>query len=189
MVEPTSLAWEIAKPVTTWILVVLGWVVLADQQEQREAKKDGIARLARLREQLACAHQRVEQFHMNVYSADEQVGIQADLSDLGHVCDFLERAKFLNAGWTTGLRKFRQAATNENFDMSVHSALIRSNPLIAEIAASFLRIDRYLSQAEFYALKKPVTIWGSVARILRINRFVAWLDERSRQAAEKTDEI
>jgi hypothetical protein len=178
-------AWEALKPLVTWVLVVLGWVVLADQQELRESKKDGLARLANLRHELTAAHVRIRQFHASHFSADEQVGIQADVSALGHTCDFLERAGFLSGGWTTGLRQFRQAATTENFDVSTHSPLTLQSDVISGVAIAYLRFDRFLSQAEFQALTRPVTIWGSIARVSRINRFVSWLDTKRALKASK----
>ena len=172
------MGWEAAKAVITWALVIVGWIVLADQQEMREAKKDGLTRLASLRKAASDAKERAVKFHTNPFAAEEQVTVQALLSDLGHTSNFLERIGVVGAGWTSSLRTFRQAAQDENFDLSVHQPLTQSSPVVSAIVIAHLGFDRYLAHCEFQTLMRPITIWSSAVRVLRINRLVSWREAR-----------
>ncbi|MHB8580511.1 MAG: hypothetical protein ACYDA4_11720 [Ignavibacteriaceae bacterium] len=128
----------------TWILVIVGWVVVNRQHDRRETRKEIRARLNELRDDLCKLEHLAEKYH--IWPNHQESSARRIKVLLKRIGDGVDQIRLLNRQvHDARLVALRQAITYRNFDTESHRSQDLSGPLIAGINAS---VDELINALE-----------------------------------------
>lgn len=163
----TSLVFEIVSSFVTWLLVVLGWLVISDQNEYRDAAREAHQRLQVLRSTLIEIEKLAIQHHTNGFCDELVRDLLRKLGDFSYEVSQLRNRKYVGIGVTHSIIDFRTAITGSNMDESSYQRLAVQSSIIDRIEQTRASIDRDLLGYSYKVLNSPDTLFTSLGRILR----------------------
>lgn len=130
--------------IVTWILVIVGWVVVNRQHNQRETRKELRAQLDKVRDTVFKIEGLSETYHTDESpSGSDAKQIKILIQRVGAAIDRLMLLESREA--QKRIIALRQAITLHNFDTRVHKAQGQSSEIIANINSS---VDALLNDLE-----------------------------------------
>lgn len=161
---------DLCKSLVTWILVVLGWMVVSDQQEQRETRKDALARISDFREQVRELEKDVRAHHMSDWDGDRVRQLQRRFHTLGQEATLLKKMGCFEPKWIEVVRDFKVQSLLKNCDKSSHKVLPADDLLVVEIGDASALVDSWAISAMSNKImeRRPlvVSVWASLRRIV-----------------------
>ncbi|NJC43841.1 UNVERIFIED_ORG: hypothetical protein FHT06_001080 [Xanthomonas campestris] len=156
-----------AQQIVTWLLVVVGWLVLSDQAERREIAKSYFSRLQQLREDLKKLEEDGRLFHAGDY--DEALAQRVARAErrLSVELSNLKSSGVVRFSLTQEAIRLRQALTARNFDRSSHEQQSWESGIQLEIAAAVDVVDRALFNAAHQIATTPISLRSSLRNVFR----------------------
>lgn len=130
--------------IITWLLVVVGWLVLSDQQESRDFSKHVSQRLSELRKDLSLVEVLAKTHHTGSFDLSSVQQIVGMLGSLSDELAYLRKERIVGMSTANLVADFRRAVTGNNMDQSSYSAVGLSSQLVIEILTSRQVLDREL---------------------------------------------
>jgi hypothetical protein len=158
---------QLASSVVAWFLVVIGWLVVSDQQDKREISKNAYSRLLSMRSELEIIEKEAVTHHTSAYSLDRVRLILRKVAMISGEVSHLRRLGFLEPSCVTAILRFRSAITLHNFDQSSYQALGLSDQRVTEIEVRRDEVAKELLEAEFRVVSRPRTLRKSVIEAVR----------------------
>jgi hypothetical protein len=101
----------------TWSTVIIGWMVVADQQAFRELRKDRATKLDEVRKFLDCVEHNAITFHTAAQFENEcAFRLRRSLGMLSRELNVLAKCQFIPDSSTDAVIALRQACTNDGQD-------------------------------------------------------------------------
>ncbi len=154
------------KNVVTWTLVILGWMVVSDQQEDREIRKEAISRLAAFRKEVADLEVLVVAHHTSAWDADRMAHLQRRFGRLGREASLLKALGCFEFRWIEIVRDFKTASLLQNCDVSSHKLLAPNDPRITEIHHAADSVDHWASNAVAHRATNPRSLLASLWSVI-----------------------
>lgn len=161
-----GLAGKVLQVFGTWLLVIVGWVVVSDQTQKREIAKGYLATFTRLRDALSKIEDSATLHHLQAYEASRVRKILRDLSSLGIEVTQLVRRGLIGSGATQLVVDFRSAVTKCNFDSSSYQPQQVDSALLLDIEATKDRFDRVLLESMDIVTYRPISLLASLKGIV-----------------------
>lgn len=158
---------DLVRSVLTWFLVIMGWMVVSDQQASRELAKNYYGRLQALRDDLKAIESAAVAFHTSKYDKLAMRKIARAISEFGIESSHLRKATSLPSNFSFLVARFRKAITSANFDSSSHSPQSLDCALVEDILLSKDLLDRVLLEAFQTVTAKQPTLLRSIISSLR----------------------
>lgn len=159
---------NVAAVVVAWLLVVLGWAVVAELTGQRERRKAWEARLEAVRTELSSIERLAIEFHCTSFDEEKRSDLVRRLKLLGLECSHLERRTVLTMAWREIVADVRRSSTFDNFLPGSHKPTSVSGELVFHIEQAFDRFRIYLMRAieskDNEAERLRTTLWRLVKR-------------------------
>jgi hypothetical protein len=103
--------------VVTWLTVIIGWMVVADQQNFRELRKDRASRLNDLRDDLLEIEAQAIAFHTaESFGGAEALSLRRELGTVSRELSVLKECRFVETACEEAVIALRQACTDSNQD-------------------------------------------------------------------------
>ncbi|TPG50716.1 hypothetical protein EAH75_04570 [Rhodanobacter glycinis] len=156
----STLGWLIA-----WLTVIIGWVVVSDQQNHRELRKDRSTRLTDLRAEIAGVEQDAIAFHTaDTCDREKALALIRRLSHLTREIALLRRCEYLNDDCGEARVLFRQACTGENFDLNDATFVKQhtESPVVGSIMAARDGLEELVIDSLTHTLTVNKSVWASV---------------------------
>lgn len=161
-VEILTWAGKVLAQLVTWVLVVVGWLVVFDQNNYREVTKSVVKRIGELRVLLREIEAKAFQFHTENYdqrAAEELLRLLKRFSD--ELADL--RAHEQVAGSVSNRSsELRRAITLKNFDQSSFAPVASDDELIGTIRGVTDATDRDLCRTASVKQMKPRPLFESI---------------------------
>lgn len=138
---------EIVKVVGAWALVVLGWMIVSDQQEKRELAKNGYTRINALREGLRSLSVKAINHHTNKFDEGDTREIMRALKIFYIEISHLRKHNYLQFSTANDAFAFRQALTGRNFDSGSYVTQPFDSEIVADIELATDSLDRQLLES------------------------------------------
>lgn len=123
-----------AGQVITWLIVLIGWIVVNRQNNSRERRKETRTAADRLKERIEKLEQKAIAFHCLAFDLSEARDI---LCEIQRVSQATIRTGLLSETQQKRLtRQLRCSITLKNFDATTHQQLLVTNPLLDEISCA-----------------------------------------------------
>lgn len=169
MPSPTwqDIALDLLPEAVTWLLVVLGWLVVSDRQAQTEIAKNSYARMHRLREDMRQIEAEAVEHHTAGYDEKRVRTIMRAISLLGVEITHLTKRRLLGGGAPAFVSDLRKAVSAKNFDLGSYSKQLSTSPIIQNIEAAKDALDRVLLEAADSVTSQPRTFWKFLSEIWR----------------------
>lgn len=147
----------------TWLTVIVGWMVVADQQNYRELRKDRSSRLNDLRSKLLDVEHQAVDFHTaDAFSESGAFILRRELGSLARELTILKDCKFIDMGCLELMVALRQACTEMNDTEVKFQKQVHFSERIGEIMAAREALDDRLSAGLTDALLSNKSIWDSL---------------------------
>lgn len=150
--------------VFTWLLVIVGWIVVSDQQYHRELIKARRDKLDEVRKKLADLEASSRKFHSTNYDVDLMQSIMRNISAVSLELSLLRNESIVGVGTTNDMVTLRQSITGQNFDPGSHTAGPHTL-LLTKIDEAHRTLDSQLAAASNLLHKKRQTILESIRDI------------------------
>lgn len=156
----------VVDSIITWILVVLGWLVISDQNELREASKVAHARLQALRESLTTIEALALQHHTEKYDEARVRALLRMLGDFSTEVAYLQKRGHVGVGSLQGVVDLRSAITGKNMDESSFVKQGFQSSILSDVSNARAVIDKELLGHSYNALRHSATLISSVKNVL-----------------------
>lgn len=124
----------------TWLIVIVGWMVINDQNNKRETRKEIRARIDIVRKWIESAEIKAIEYHTSENNPPLARSIKSDIARISSTVNSIEN--ILENDLPFLIFRFRSAVTLENFDATEHRVIEIDDDLIDGIAAdTFALID------------------------------------------------
>lgn len=134
--------------VLTWLTVIVGWIVLADQQTFRELRKDRAARVNDLRASLQQIEKDAIAFHTAAqFSEADAFSLRRSIGLLSREISLLIQCKFISHECGLAVIELRETATDVGMDQKSFQQSAHQSELIGRIMAARQSLDDLLSFA------------------------------------------
>lgn len=150
--------WAIVGQTVTWLLVLLGWVVVNKLQDFRELRKDRIARISDLRNRMEVFEQKALNFHTSEFDGKAVLMIISALRSIARELKLLKDCGYIDSIYEDDLVEFRQACTGINFDKTEHTARASDDDVCLAIVGTRETLDNVLVTAQCAAVRDGQTI-------------------------------
>lgn len=150
--------------VMTWGLVIVGWIVVSDQQYHRELIKARREKIDDLRKKLRELEELARKFHVAPYDVDLAHCIMRLMTSVSMELSLLLKEKIIGIGTVNDMVSLRQSITAENFDMSSHQPIVDLR-IITKIDEASRTLDQQLAVASNLIQRKRQTILESIKDI------------------------
>lgn len=164
-------AWiaEALKFVATSFVVVIGWIVVSDQQEARELAKSRYARLYALRDELKKIEVEALKYHMGSFDRIISRSLMRSIKSLSDELSHLKECGCVGVGTMNDVASFRRSVTLKNCDSQLNFVRQSADSeLVVEIEASVATLDRQLLRIANHVATSPRTLraslWATVKR-------------------------
>jgi len=165
----TQLTGGAVKALITWLLVVLGWMVVSDQQAAREFAKNCYERMQRLREELCEIEDLAIQHHTASFDELRAKKVLRLISQISMEIEHWRKVKCLGIeviGLVVGLRR---AVSIENFDCSSYAVQALDSEIVVNIEIAKNKLDRALMDAAYRAVReRPSLVRSVISSVKRI---------------------
>lgn len=158
----------ILSDLITWLLVILGWMVVSDQQVNRERAKNAESRFSALREVLRDIEKRAIHFHTSAYSKNDSQGLLRSVNQLTREASYLHKHRLIGLGTSQDSGEIRKVITYRNFDKSQHKTLSISDALVQGIEAACNDLDRQLVESSFNITNTPRRLRDSLKSLVKM---------------------
>lgn len=159
----------------TWLTVIVGWMVVADQQAFRELRKDRSAKLDDLRDALGDVERAAIEFHTApAFSAENAFTLRRAIGSLSREISMLVRCRFMGPDCELAIIELRQACTEANQDEKTFQTCAHASERVGRIMAARDALDDQLSASLVEAILCTKPIIDSIRDIAR----KIWSDTR-----------
>lgn len=162
----THYIFEMVRVFGAWILVILGWLVVADQQDFREQAKNCTARFLQLREQLIKIEDLAIKHHTTIFEQTLVNEIIRSVGDLSYEISYLHTCGLVGAGVSNNMMEFRQSITSRNMDFSTYATKELNSELVLNIRNKRSSLDRDLMSSAHLSLSTPRRFRDSIKNVL-----------------------
>jgi len=132
-------------PIVTWLIVIIGWLVVNNQNNNRESRKELRTRIDCLRNQIEGVEAQAIKYHTSVH--DENLGLKIKLSIERIANDVNILGISLSNNFSFLVFQFRKSITLNNFDSHEHTILNADNELIQNIASAIQSLTIEIEKA------------------------------------------
>ncbi|WP_139174525.1 hypothetical protein [Lysobacter enzymogenes] len=146
---------EVVTSLVTWMLVMIGWLVISERQVQMEIAKNNYSKFSKLRESVSKIEVAAIAYHTGEYDARAGRNIMRSLSTLGLEVSQLNRAKLVGMSAGDYVFKFKKAITFSNFDPGEFALHDASSELIQGVEEAADDLDRFLLESAEVVIKQP----------------------------------
>jgi hypothetical protein len=179
----------------TWLTVIVGWMVVADQQNYRELRKDRASRLNDIRDDLLAIEQDAVAFHTaDEFSAPTAIALRRALGSLSRELTILGTCNFVEPAWSDSVIALRQACTASNQDANTFKQQDNFSETIGAIMAAKEDLDDLLvaSLTEALLSNKPIQqslrdLWLSTKK--NLSQAYRKADEKYQAYLHQSDEL
>lgn len=163
----------------TWVTVIIGWMVVADQQNYRELRKDRAARLNDIRQILLKIEEDAVSFHTAAeFSGASAFALRRGIGTLSRELTILGNCKFIESSWYDLVIALRQACTETSQDEKSFEHVDHFSDRVGTIMVAREDLDDLLVVALTQALLSNKPIHNSLGDL--------WIGLRGRLAAIRT---
>lgn len=148
----------------TWLLVVIGWIVVSDQQYHRELIKARREKIDDLRKKLRELEEFSRKFHTSSYDIHLMHNIMRMTAGISMELSLLCSEKIIGMGTVEDMVFLRQSITAENFDAGSHCEAPDAR-ILTKIDESYRSLDRQLALSSNLMQRKRQTIFESIRDI------------------------
>lgn len=161
--EPTLVAALVkaASQVFTWLLVIVGWIVVSDQQYHRELIKARREKIEDVRKKLRELDDSARKFHNGIYDVSLMQAILRMTSGISMEISLLKSEGVIGMGTVDDMVSLRQAITSENFDEVNHTDK-PADELLTRIDETYWSLDRQLATISTRMQAKRQTVFESL---------------------------
>lgn len=153
-----------ASQIVTWLLVVVGWIVVSDQQYHRELIKARREKLDDLRKKLRELEDSARKFHTTTYDQPLMQSILRMSQGISLELSLLRNERVVGLGTIEDMVKLRQSITAGNFDESSHTDAPDAS-VLASIDEAYRTLDQQLATTASVIQTKRQTIFESLRDI------------------------
>lgn len=146
----------------TWVLVIAGWLVVSDQQDDRELRKNRSVRIDEIRCRLAALEEAAVTFHTTLFDHEKLFILKRRLGVLSNELALLKNCEFVHADCSIFVMRFRQACTADNVEPSTHEVQSVTSPLVGAIMAARDDLDLMLVRSLTLALTRHKSVLSSL---------------------------
>lgn len=167
--EPNFWLQTLSKGMTTlgtWLLVVLGWIVVSDQTNNRESNKNAYVKLDQIRLKLAEIEKSAVAHHTEGYDQKTVREIVRAIKSVGIEASSLVKGEYLESSVKYSVADFRRAITAKNFDFSKYAKVEVTDSLITRLEHAKDALDKTLLDAQSRVMKKTKTLRQSLRSAL-----------------------
>lgn len=158
---------SIGTELVTWVLVIVGWMVVSDQQATRERSKNSTERLDAFRKQLAEVEHLAISFHTRTYKVSDANNLLRKLGRLSREASYLRKQGLIGLGTSEDVRSVRSAITLKNFDRGNHVIQASDSPLVQTIESVCNNLDRQFVEASFQTFNSEKRLRDSLKEIFK----------------------
>lgn len=165
--------------IVTWLTVIVGWMVVADQQNYRELRKDRAARLNDIRAALLKIEEDAVSFHTAPeFSMASAFALRRGIGTLSRELTMLGDCKFIESSWSGLMIALRQSCTQTSQDERSFKQVDHFSARVGDIMVAREDLDDLLVAALTQALLGHKPIQSSLGDL--------WTALRARLAAVGT---
>lgn len=128
----------------TWLLVILGWVIVNSQHNHRENRKEYRAAIDKISTDLVDAEKKAIEFHTSDY---DELSANLMVRQITRIARKIASLGLLENQNLKMIIDFRSAITFDNFEKSTHKKLDQSDKLLYEISDSCLDIQAAMEES------------------------------------------
>lgn len=167
MAQPPSNAqdsWALLAQIGTWVIVVIGWLIVNNQNNNRERRKEIRQAIDKIVKKIEEIEQDALQFHQSAFDDSSARALLLSLDKNSRSIAWLKIVE--SEIYKKSIISFRRSITLNNFDPTTHVALDGNNAQLARISAAAENLVDLLESAYAaqYLRKMPMLM-----------RFKAWL--------------
>ncbi|WP_155760574.1 hypothetical protein [Stenotrophomonas maltophilia] len=164
----SSAAWEATKVILTSTLVVLGWMVVSDQQEARELAKSRYARLYAIRDELRKIEISAVEYHTSKFDLAKARSLTKSIKTVSDELAYLRECGGIAFSTSQDVFDLRRSITLSNCDSEAsYVAQDLDSKMITEIEAAVASIDRQILKAAQSVATTPRTLRASILETLK----------------------
>lgn len=170
MIESGESSWNVLPYISdlvTWVLVVLGWMVVSDQNEQRELSKNGYARIVSVRDDLKLLEKRAVSFHTSSFNSNDMNALARAISKLTKELSLLQKHEFVGLSTSMEAVALRRAMTLTNFEEPSHSKQSAGSPVVQGIEEACDSLDRQLIDTAHALSKRCRRLTDSIVEVVK----------------------
>lgn len=160
----------IAEAVVTWVLVVVGWIVVNDQNRHQEIARANHQRLNVLRALLDDIEQCALTLHCDEYDETQSRRVRRLLKKAAIDCKLLAECGAMDSAWSSQMIKLRQAITLQNFDRSGFRRQASGSPILAAIESAKDSFEAYIATHTKTSLLVGRSVWTSIGAAFGVRR-------------------
>ncbi|EKT4070875.1 hypothetical protein [Stenotrophomonas maltophilia] len=163
-VSLSSAVWEAIKIFLTSSLVVLGWMVVSDQQEARELAKSRYTRLYAIRDELRKIESSAIEYHTTKFDLAKARSLTKSIKTISDELAYLRECGCIAFSTSQDVFDLRRSITLNNCDSeSSYVAQDLDSKMIVEIEAAVASIDRQILKAAQSVATTPRTLKESIS--------------------------
>lgn len=144
----------VLNAVITWLLVVFGWIVVADQQRSQNLREHAVSRIDKLKTRVDVLEAKGIALHAEQYSKGAALEIIKELQNTALELRYLRSAGAIDDGWISLMIALRQAITRKNFEEKTYKLQATDGDIVREIYASHAAIATFLLDAQVNKLSE-----------------------------------
>lgn len=151
----------------TWLTVIVGWIVVADQQSYRELRKDRAARLNDIRKALTEAEELAISFHTaEAYVRKDALAMRRKLLAIGRELTVLGDCNFVDKQASEAMLDLREACSGFNDSPATFVQQDHFSDAIGKIMSSRDELDDILVASLTQAILSNKTIVHSLRDLI-----------------------
>lgn len=155
---------DFANKILTWVLVVVGWIVVSDQQYHRELIKVRREKVEDLRKRLRELEISSRKFHTTEFDHSLSREILKSAGSISMEISLLKNEGVVGLGTLDDMIALRQSITSNNFEETVHVPSCGEDLLI-RLDSAFSGLDRQLAVVATNLQKRRQTVFESLKDI------------------------
>lgn len=168
VVDGVAVAWEIGKVVITSSTVIIGWMVVSDQQEARELSKSRYTRIYAMRDDLRKIEDAAITYHTSAFDQAKARSLIRSIKTFADELSHLKECGCIKFSTLQDVVSLRQAVTLKNCgSAATFEAQAVDSDFVMEIEAAVGTIDRQLLASAQSVATTPRTLRESVVSVLR----------------------
>lgn len=156
----------IINALVTWVLVILGWIVLADQQQSQTLRDHAISRIDKLKSKIDFLESKGISLHTNNFKNSNSLEVTKELQNVAMELRYLKSADVIDDRWIALMIGFRQAMTRKNFEEKTFKVQPADGEIVKDISAAHAAIAAFLLSAQVHHLAARKSILDSLRSAL-----------------------
>jgi hypothetical protein len=157
-----KIVFDFISLVGAWFLVVLGWMVVSDQEAQRELARSAQTRLHDLRKMLRETADLAITHHTGGFDAIRQREMVRNVGRIAAELSHLRRSGLVGDEGTKLVIAFRKAVTYENDSEFSYRAKMMGTTFLDDIDTAADALDRFLMSAGHTTILRKRSLRDSV---------------------------